>query len=39
MRQPSKHNTPTQCWLNVGAASQTMVQHWSVYMLLIGKVA
>ena len=25
-----KHDTLTQCWLNVGPASQTMVQHWTI---------
>ena len=26
---PSKHETFTQCWLNVGPASKTVDQHWA----------
>ena len=26
---PSKHGTLTQCWFNVGPASQTLVQQWT----------
>ena len=29
LEYPSKHDIPPQCWLNVGPASQTMVQHWA----------
>ena len=25
----SKQDTSTQCWLNIGPASQTLVQHYS----------